>query len=231
MIGEDPGTGLQIYENYGKLEKIKLDTKTPRGAPENSFTLFYDKVAKTFDKKFKSLYNNRIHRNKGKSKRKIMTSKAQKLLDILSLGLYNRRINKQKGKEKIMADQPNYTDAMVSELVAAYEDAPTRATVDQFASKFNKPARSIIAKLVREGVYQAVARATKQGTPVVRKSELVFAIEEQLHSNFPSLAKASKTDLVEMLDVIRRINGRVEDMAENNERLQRRVNKEAVAAS
>jgi len=166
---------LQIYENYGKLEKIKLDRKTPRGAPENSFTLFYDKVAKTFDKKFKSLYNNRIHRNKGKSKRKIMTSKAQKLLDILSLGLYNRRINKQKGKEKIMADQPNYTDAMVSELV--------------------------------------------------------FAIEEQLHSNFPSLAKASKTDLVEMLDVIRRINGRVEDMAENNERLQRRVNKEAVAAS
>ena len=64
-----------------------------------------------------------------------MTGKAQKLLDILSFGLYNTRINKNIQKEKIMADQPNYTDAMVSELVAAYEDAPTRATVDESAIK------------------------------------------------------------------------------------------------
>ena len=155
----------------------------------------------------------------------------KKLLDILTFGLYNIRINKHKQGEKIMADQPNYTDAMVAELVDAYVANPVRATVDEFAVKFDKPARSIIAKLVREGVYKAVARATKQGTPVVRKAELVSAIEGQLHSNLPSLAKASKQDLAEMLDVIQRINGRVEDMAENNERLQRRVNKEAVAAS
>ena len=120
-------------------------TSTPRAAPRNSFTLFYDLVAKTFDKKFKSSYNTRINKNKGKSERKIMTSKAQKILDILSFGLYNTRINKNKGKEKIMADQPNYTDAMVSELVAAYEANPTRATVDEFAAKFSKPSRSIIA--------------------------------------------------------------------------------------
>ena len=124
-----------------------------------------------------------------------MTGKGKKLLDILSFGLYNSRINKTKDGEKIMADQPNYTDAMVSELVAAYEDAPTRATVDEFADKFNKPARSIIAKLVREGVYKAVARATKQGTPVIRKSELVEQIEGSLGNSFPSLVKASKADL------------------------------------
>ena len=103
-----------------------------------------------------------------------------------------------------MADQPNYTDAMVSELVAAYQDAPTRATVDEFADKFDKPARSIIAKLVREGVYQAVARATKQGTPVVRKSELVEQIETALGTQLSlgSLVKASKNDLHTLLAII-----------------------------
>jgi|TARA_X000000950_G_C13680738_1_gene563838 hypothetical protein len=134
-----------------------------------------------------------------------MTSKAQKILDILSFGLYNTRINKNKGKEKFMADQPNYTDAMVSELVAAYEAEPTRATVDEFAAKFSKPARSIIAKLVREGVYQAVARATKQGTPVIRKSELVAQIQAALGTNqLDSLVKASKADLQALVELAER---------------------------
>ena len=134
-----------------------------------------------------------------------MTGKAQKLLDILSFGLYNSRINKTKDGEKIMADQPNYTDAMVSELVAAYEDVPTRATVDEFADKFDKPARSIIAKLVREGVYKAVARATKQGTPVVRKSELVAQIQAALGTNqLDSLVKASKADLQALAELAER---------------------------
>ena len=134
-----------------------------------------------------------------------MTGKSKKLLDILSFGLYNTRINKNTTKEKIMADQPNYTDAMVSELVAAYEDNPSRATVDKFADKFNKPARSIIAKLVREGVYKAVARATKQGTPVVRKSELVAQIQAALGTNqLESLVKASKADLQALAELAER---------------------------
>ena len=134
-----------------------------------------------------------------------MTGKTQKILDILSFGLYNTRINKNKDGEKIMTDQPNYTDAMVDELVAAYQDAPTRATVDEFAAKFDKPARSIIAKLVREGVYKAVARATKQGTPVVRKSELVAQIQAALGTNqLESLVKASKADLQALAELAER---------------------------
>ena len=133
-----------------------------------------------------------------------MAGKAKILLDLLSFGLYNSDINKNKRRKKIMADQPNYTDAMVSELVAAYEGAPTRATVDEFADKFNKPARSIIAKLVREGVYKAVARATKQGTPVVRKSDLVSQIEDALGTQLElaTLVKASKNDLHTLLAII-----------------------------
>ena len=133
-----------------------------------------------------------------------MAGKAKILLDLLSFGLYNSDINKNKRRKKIMADQQNYTDAMVSELVAAYEDAPTRATVDEFADKFNKPARSIIAKLVREGDYKAVARATKQGTPVVRKSDLVSQIEDALGTQLElaTLVKASKNDLHTLLAII-----------------------------
>lgn len=42
LIKEGLGAGLQIYENYGKLQKIKLDTKTPRAAPGNWLALFYE---------------------------------------------------------------------------------------------------------------------------------------------------------------------------------------------
>ena len=134
-----------------------------------------------------------------------MAGKAKILLDLLSFGLYNSDINKNKQRKKIMADQPNYTDAMVSELVDAYVANPTRATVDEFAAKFSKPARSIIAKLVREGVYKAVARATKQGTPVVRKSELVAQIQAALGTNqLDSLVKASKADLQALVELAER---------------------------
>jgi hypothetical protein len=56
---------------------------------------------------------------------------------------------------------------------------------------------------------------------VVGKEELVFEIEMQLHSKLPSLAKASKADLAEMLDVIRRINGRVNALDQANAKLRR----------
>ena len=46
LIGEGLGAGLQIVENYGKLQKIKLDTKTPRAAPRNWLTLFFDQKRK-----------------------------------------------------------------------------------------------------------------------------------------------------------------------------------------
>lgn len=89
----------------------------------------------------------------------------------------------------------NYTDAMVEELVSTYEATPTRDTVEAFAAKFNKPVRSIIAKLSREGVYQPVARATKTGAPIIRKEELVAQIQAQMGIEVPSLIKASKADL------------------------------------
>jgi len=93
----------------------------------------------------------------------------------------------------------NYTDEMVSAMVADYQDSPNKTTVAKLASEFKKSTRSIVAKLVREGVYIAQPRVTKTGIPVIRKSELVAQIQDQLGVTLPSLEKASKHDLESLL--------------------------------
>jgi|TARA_R110000782_G_scaffold140886_1_gene233535 hypothetical protein len=94
---------------------------------------------------------------------------------------------------------PNYTDDMVNAMVADYQDNPSKDTVAKLASEFNKSTRSIVAKLVREGVYQAAPRVTKTGAPVVRKSEIVSQIQDQLGVELLTLEKASKQDLESLL--------------------------------
>ena len=90
---------------------------------------------------------------------------------------------------------PNYTDAMVNSMVSTYTANPTNDTVVALAAELGKNKRSIIAKLVREGVYQAAPRLTKTGAPVIRKSDYVSRIETIIGISMPSLEKASKSDL------------------------------------
>ncbi len=89
---------------------------------------------------------------------------------------------------------PNYTDEMVDAMVAEYSSNPTKDTVASLAREFNKSTRSIVAKLVREGVYKAQPRTTKTGAPVVRKSEIVAEIQTELgaQGGFPSWRKRQK---------------------------------------
>ena len=94
---------------------------------------------------------------------------------------------------------PNYTDEMVDAMVADYQDNPTKDTVTRLASEFNKSTRSIVAKLVREGVYVAAPRVTKTGAPVIRKSEIVTQIQDALGVELLTLEKASKADLERLL--------------------------------
>ena len=91
--------------------------------------------------------------------------------------------------------EKNYTDTMTEDLLNAYNSEPTVETVREFADKFGKSPRSVIAKLVREGVYQSRPRTTKTGEPVVRKSDLVAFIQSQIEIAIPTLEKASKQDL------------------------------------
>ena len=89
----------------------------------------------------------------------------------------------------------NYTEEMVDAMVADYQDNPTLETVDSLAAEFNKSTRSIVAKLVREGVYKAQPKAVAAKVAVVRKSELVATINEALGLELASLEKATKGDL------------------------------------
>lgn len=137
-----------------------------------------------------------------------MRPSVKKFLDNVTFGLYNIRINKHNQGEKIMAEATakNYTDEMVEAMVAAYEDAPTLATVESLVAQFDKPKRSIISKLSSLGVYKAQPRnTTKQGMPIVRKSELVAQIQASLGTNqLDSLAKASKADLEALVELVQR---------------------------
>lgn len=105
-----------------------------------------------------------------------------------------------KHKEDEMATVKNYSEKDVSMMISAYEANPTRDTVDMLAEKLGKNARSIIAKLSREGVYKAQPRVTKAGEPVVLKGELVARIETALGITIPSIVKATKADLQTLVD-------------------------------
>tara|TARA_R110000851_G_scaffold275896_2_gene428691 strand:+ start:1021 stop:1401 length:381 start_codon:yes stop_codon:yes gene_type:complete len=112
--------------------------------------------------------------------------------------------NKFFGMNKTMTDKTvNYTDEMVEAMVADYSDSPTTDTVARLASEYDKSTRSIVAKLVREGVYVAKARVTKTGAPVVRKADLVAAIQDRMGGiELPTLEKASKADLTNLLNAL-----------------------------
>ena len=133
-----------------------------------------------------------------------MTGKVEKILDIVTFGLYNIRINKNNYGRNFMADAAkNYTDEMVEHMVAAYEDMPTLATVEDLVIEFGKPKRSIISKLSSLGVYKAQPRnTTKTGKPVVRKADIANAIQGALGEQLPTLVKMSKADLVALATLI-----------------------------
>ena len=97
---------------------------------------------------------------------------------------------------------PNYTDEMVDAMVADYEANPTPDTVAKLSEEFSKSTRSIVAKLVREGVYKAAPRVTKTGAPVIRKSDLVAQINETLGVELITLEKASKQDLESLVNAL-----------------------------
>ena len=102
------------------------------------------------------------------------------------------------------AQVKNYTDEMVATMIDQYTATPTRATVDALADEFGKTARSIIAKLSREGVYVAQPKVTKAGAPIVRKADIVADIASVLGVELeaPTLVKASKLDLLMLKEAV-----------------------------
>lgn len=91
-----------------------------------------------------------------------------------------------------------YTAEQTAELVSAYVAAPTAATVESFAEKFGKTAKSVIAKLSREGVYQKAERVRKDGSKVEKKDTTADAIGAILglsEADVSSLTKCNRSAL------------------------------------
>lgn len=82
----------------------------------------------------------------------------------------------------------NYTPEQTLELVTKYQAG---VPVEKIAESMGKTTRSIVAKLSREGVYQA---KTKQTQPRVKKADLVDKLAQACGvpaENFESLEKAN----------------------------------------
>lgn len=92
----------------------------------------------------------------------------------------------------------NYTEAQTAELVEAYKADATEATVNMFAEKFGKTARSIVAKLVQAKVYVPKTAKVEGVTKTVTKADLVNALECKFNleaGSLESLEKGSKAAL------------------------------------
>ena len=99
----------------------------------------------------------------------------------------------------------NYTPEQSVELVAAYVANPTKETVEIFAAKFSKTAKSIIAKLSREGVYKKAEYVSKNGEKPIKKESVATEIGEFLglaEGDTDSLAKANKRALAAISSLI-----------------------------
>lgn len=87
----------------------------------------------------------------------------------------------------------NYSPEMTKQIVEAYQSGQS---VEAIAETTGKSTRSIVAKLSREGVYQAKTKA--KGTQTVRKAELITEIAHSIGTNeelIESLEKATKEAL------------------------------------
>lgn len=100
-----------------------------------------------------------------------------------------------------MTDKPvNYTPEQTAQLVANYKAG---ASVETLATMFGKTTRSVVAKLSREGVYQAKTRAT---VARIKKAELVDRIAALCSATpeaFDSLEKANHEVLEAILANLR----------------------------
>lgn len=95
---------------------------------------------------------------------------------------------------------PNYTKEMEDKMSEMYLANPTRETVEELAEMFGKKTRSVISKLSSMKIYVVPEKTTKNGSPIVKKEDLVKLIEAHLDVSLPSLGKTNKRDLQELVD-------------------------------
>ena len=92
----------------------------------------------------------------------------------------------------------NYTPEQTATMLEQYTASPNAETVKAIAESLGKSVRSVVAKLVREKVYQKPQYTTKTGEKPVHKPALADAIGSVLNlteQEASSLEGATKTAL------------------------------------
>lgn len=100
----------------------------------------------------------------------------------------------------------NYTAEQAAEMTAAYVANPTKETVEILAAKLGKTVKSVVAKLVREKVYVKPVPVSKNGLPVVKKSELVDKLSDLVpltEAEATSFEHVNKTALAKLLAALK----------------------------
>lgn len=93
---------------------------------------------------------------------------------------------------------PNYTDEQTAKAKADYAAG---VSVEVIAQSLGKTARSVIAKLSKEGVYKAKEYVSKTGEKPVKKdahADAIGAVLKLSEGEIESLTKANKTALVKI---------------------------------
>ena len=92
----------------------------------------------------------------------------------------------------------SYTEKQTKKMIDIYTENPCIETVERLMTILNRPKKSIISKLVKEGVYVTKTYLTKTGEAPITKLELVRQIEDALDTKLPGLDKAPKTTLKDL---------------------------------
>ena len=114
-----------------------------------------------------------------------------------------------------MAKQPNYTDEMTAKVVQMYADSGNDNSVDNLgviAEAVGKTAKSVRAKLVKEGAYvvveKPVARAKDEGPT---KKDLIGDLVKLTGLPLDGIDGANKPALAELVEFLRARDVVVED--------------------
>jgi len=107
-----------------------------------------------------------------------------------------------------------YTKRDVDKMIDIYTENPCLEVVGKLANMFNRPRKSIISKLSKEGVYVTRGYRSKSGSIPITKLQLVRSIEDALDVKFPDLEKSPKATLQRLSDSVIEMAELLEDTLE-----------------
>ena len=98
-----------------------------------------------------------------------------------------------------MAQAPNYTEDMVTEIKDLYADGQGMS-VEELADKFGKTVNSVRSKLVKEGVYQKPEKPKTVKRQGPSKKEILANLAPHIgQKTCDGLVNAKKDSLVDLL--------------------------------